>query len=52
MQNGGMADVRIRAIPEEVYRKLKALAALEGFTLNDYLIEIIKEHVAKQDRIR
>jgi len=52
MQNGGMAELRIRGVPEDTYRKLKALAALEGFTINDYLLKIVREHVAKQDRVK
>ena len=46
-----MAELRIRAVPEETYRKLKALAALEGLTMNEYLLKIVREHVAKDGRL-
>lgn len=52
MQNGSMAELRIRGVPEDTYRKLKALAALEGLTINDYLLKIVGDHVAKQDRVK
>jgi hypothetical protein len=52
IQNGSMAELRIRGVPEETYRKVKALAALEGQTINDYLIKLVEEHVAKQDRVK
>jgi len=52
VQNGNMAELRLRGVPEETYRKLKALAALAGQTMNDYLLEIVTEHVAKQDRVK
>jgi len=52
VQNGSMAELRIRGVPEEIYRKIKALAALEGLTFNDYLIKVVREHVAKQDRVK
>lgn len=52
IQNGIMAELRIRGVPEEVYRKIKALAALEGQTINDYLIRLVKEHVAKTDKLK
>jgi len=47
-QNGRMGDFRVRSIPEEIHRKLKALAALAGMSFNDYMLEILKEHVAKK----
>jgi predicted HicB family RNase H-like nuclease len=47
-QNGRMGDFRVRGIPEDVHRKLKALAALAGISFNDYMLEILKEHVAKK----
>jgi plasmid stability protein len=30
--------IRIRNVPDELHRRLKARAALEGFSLSDYLL--------------
>ena len=49
-QNGRMGDFRVRGIPEEMHRKLKALAALAGVSFNDYMLQILKEHVAKKGK--
>jgi predicted HicB family RNase H-like nuclease len=51
VQNSRMGDFRIRGIPEEIHRKLKALAALAGMSFNDYLLEVLKEHVAKKGKL-
>ena len=33
-----MANVQVRGVPEDVHRRLKAQAALEGQSLNDFLL--------------
>ncbi len=48
VQNRSMGDFRLRGIPEELHRRLKALAALAGRSINEYIIDLLKEHVAKQ----
>jgi predicted HicB family RNase H-like nuclease len=48
VQNKSMGDFRVRGIPEDVHRKLKALAALAGVSVNDYMLAVLKEHIAKQ----
>jgi plasmid stability protein len=41
------AMIQIRNVPEELHRKLKARAALEGKSLSDYLLESIVEMAAR-----
>lgn len=43
-----MAEMRIRNIPEDLYKRLKILCIEEGKTLNDKVIEVIREAVAKR----
>jgi plasmid stability protein len=33
-----MANVQVRGVPDDVHRRLKAQAALEGRSLNDFLL--------------
>jgi plasmid stability protein len=40
-----MGELRVRGLPEDVHRKLKALAALAGQSINEYALEVIKVHV-------
>jgi plasmid stability protein len=35
--------IQLRHVPDELHRKLKARAALEGLSLSDYLIKEIRE---------
>ncbi len=44
-----VSEFRIRNIPDEAYRRLKALAALEGKNVNDKLIEMILKEIEKLD---
>jgi predicted HicB family RNase H-like nuclease len=46
-----MGDFRLRGIPENVHRKLKALAALAGVSVNEYILGILKEHVEKTGKL-
>jgi plasmid stability protein len=39
--------IQIRNVPEEIHRKLKARAAVEGMTLSDYLLAEAKRVVEK-----
>jgi len=43
-----MPDFRLRNIPESYWRKIKALAALAGQSVNDYLLQLLREHVDKK----
>jgi len=43
-----MGDFRIRNIPEGVHRQIKAFAALSGKSVNDYILEILIEHVEQK----
>lgn len=45
-----MAELRIRDVPDEVYRKFKALCALKGYKISDHVIELLKKEVEKQER--
>jgi len=42
---GFLVEVRIRNIPDEVHRKLKARAALAGLTLEKYILKVLEEAV-------
>ena len=35
--------IQLRHVPDELHRKLKARAALEGMSLSDYLLKEIEE---------
>jgi plasmid stability protein len=41
-------QVRIRDIPDPIHRTLKSWAALEGKSLNDLLVEILKQAVERK----
>ncbi|MCK5569661.1 MAG: hypothetical protein KAJ15_08080 [Spirochaetes bacterium] len=45
-----MAELRIRDIPEDVYRKFKSLCALKGVTLNKTVIELLEWKIKKHER--
>jgi hypothetical protein len=38
-----MGNIQIRNVPEEVHRRLKGQAALEGQSLNEFLLERLSE---------
>jgi len=38
-----VANIQIRAVPEDVHRRLRAQAALEGQSLNDFLLARVTE---------
>ena len=42
--------VYVRAVPQEVSRRLKAAAALEGKTLQAYLMDLLKSHVMELEK--
>lgn len=42
--------VYARGVPQEVSRKLKAAAALEGKTLQVYLLDLLKGHVMELEK--
>ncbi len=48
MQDSIMADFRVRNIPEADYRFLKAMAALSGQSVNEYILALLKAHVAEK----
>jgi predicted HicB family RNase H-like nuclease len=45
-----MATMNLREIPDDLHRKAKAAAALEGITLKDLVIKAIKEYLKKKPR--
>lgn len=45
--NSNMGDFRVKAIPEELHRRLKALAALEGLSMNELIVKILRDAVEK-----
>lgn len=40
-----MASINLRDIDDQTHREIKAIAALEGKTLQDLLVELIKEKI-------
>ncbi len=41
---GGMSKmIQLRHVPDELHRKLKARAALEGLSLSDYLLQEVEK---------
>ena len=43
-----MATINLRDIPEDLHRKAKAAAALEGITLKELVIKAIEEYLKKK----
>ena len=39
--------IQLRHVPDDLHRKLKARAALEGLSLSDYLLQTVR-HVAER----
>lgn len=39
-------------IPDEVHRKAKSAAALQGVTLKDFLISALKDAIKRQEKAR
>lgn len=44
---GGMSNVQIRNVPEELHRRLKARAALEGTTVSDLLLHELERYMSR-----
>ncbi len=38
-----MVNVQVRGVPDDIHRRLKSQAALEGSSLNDFLLSRISE---------
>jgi plasmid stability protein len=45
-----MANINLRDLNEQVHREIKAIAALEGKSLQDLLVELIKEKTKKSKK--
>ena len=45
-----MATINLRDIPEDLHRKAKATAAMEGMTLKELVIKAIEEYLKKKKR--
>ena len=39
--------IQVRNVPDDLHRRLKARAALEGLSLSDYLLEEIRQAAAR-----
>ena len=44
--------MRIRNVPEETHRHLKSKASLEGKSLNDYILAILKREAEREEKER
>jgi plasmid stability protein len=42
---GPMATILVRNFPEELHRQAKAQAALEGITLQAFVVKIVQEYL-------
>ena len=45
-----MTDYTIRQIPDELWRKVKAAAAMEGITIKQYIIKALHERLERQEQ--
>ena len=45
-----MATINLRDIPDDLHRKTKAQAALEGITIKELVIKAIEEYLKKKKR--
>lgn len=43
----GMAELRVRGIPEPAYRAFRAVCNLEGVTVNERMIELIRREAER-----
>ena len=47
-QEDGMNALNVRYFPDDLHREMKVAAAKEGKTLKDWLIEAVKEKLARE----
>jgi predicted HicB family RNase H-like nuclease len=45
-----MSAINLRNIPDELHRKIKAEAALQGITLEQLIVKIMQEYLEKNRR--
>ena len=45
-----MADMNLRDFPDDLHRKTKAKAAMEGITLKQLVIKALEEYLKKKKR--
>ncbi|MDA2916824.1 hypothetical protein MYX64_08310 [Nitrospinae bacterium AH_259_B05_G02_I21] len=45
-----MAVIQIESIPDELHRSFKAACAVEGISMKDKLLELMREYVDKQEK--
>jgi predicted HicB family RNase H-like nuclease len=45
-----MTDMNLRGIPDDLHRKAKAAAALEGITLKELVIKAVEEYLKNKKR--
>ena len=43
-----MADMNLRNIPDDLHRRAKATAAMEGITLRELVLKSIEEYLKKK----
>jgi len=43
-------DTRVRGIPEPLWREFKAMCALQGKTMNEVLVKLIKQAVDQYNK--
>ena len=45
-----MANINIREVPDDLHRRAKAEAAMEGITLKDFILKALEEYLKKKKR--
>jgi len=47
-----MRVINLRNVPDDLHSRLKAVCALENVTMQDKIVELIREYVEKKERKR
>ena len=45
-----MSNINIRNVPEDLHRQAKAQAALQGITMQEFVIRAIREYLKKKGK--
>ena len=45
-----MRVINLRNVPDELHGRLKAFCALENVTMQDKIVELIREYVERQEK--
>ena len=45
-----MKVINLRTVPDELHSRLKSVCALENVTMQDKVVELIREYVERQEK--